>query len=123
RNPTFTTARTPDVTDATAFPARKAPAAVLRHPAMKHLLLVSCAAVMFYPLAWMTAASLRPSAMINEYSLWPGEAFTLQNYVDGWRGLGGVPFARFFVNSLLISILSVIGNVISCAMAAYAFAR
>lgn len=108
--------------DAAAGPGQ-ARTSILRHQLVKHLVLAGLAAVMFYPLAWMIAASLRPATMINDFSLWPGAAFTLDNYMQGWKGLGGVDFTRFFANSLLIAVLSVIGNVMSCAMAAYAFAR
>ncbi len=34
-----------------------------------------------------------------------------------------VGFGTFFTNSLLIAVLSVVGNVVSCSLAAYAFAR
>ena len=43
-------------------------------------------------------------------------------YIRGWSGLT-VSFGTFFWNSLVISVLSVIGNVFSCSLAAYAFAR
>ena len=103
---------------------RRSPApSVLATSFGKHLLLIGMAAIMIYPLGWMIAASLRPGAAINDHSLWPGAAFTLDNYVQGWKGLGPVPFLRVLGNSLFIAVLSVIGNVLSCAMAAYAFAR
>jgi multiple sugar transport system permease protein len=40
----------------------------------------------------------------------------------GWFELA-VSFTSFFINSTVIAVLSVIGNVISCSFAAYAFAR
>ena len=43
-------------------------------------------------------------------------------YRRGWNGLS-VSFGRFFLNSLVISVLVVVGNLISCSMAAYAFTR
>ncbi|MDX7324808.1 hypothetical protein SJ307_23050, partial [Providencia rettgeri] len=43
-------------------------------------------------------------------------------YIRGWNGLK-VGFETFFKNSLVIALLSVVGNVLGCSMAAYAFAR
>lgn len=53
--------------------------------------------------------------------LWPAH-FIIDNYTNGWTALG-LPFGKFFVNSFVIAGLAVIGNVASCSMAAYAFAR
>ena len=65
---------------------------VVQHPIFKHIVLVGAASVMFYPLAWMVSASFRPDVAINNYSLWPGHDFTINNYVRAWRGFGGVSF-------------------------------
>ncbi|QXZ76617.1 carbohydrate ABC transporter permease (plasmid) [Rhizobium sp. AB2/73] len=96
---------------------------VWSNPFTKHLVLIGFASIMLYPLLWMLAASLRPDSMIGNFSIWPGRHFTVDNYIQGWKGVGTVGFAQFLTNSLFISVLSVVGNVISCAMAAYAFAR
>src|SRR3712207_7738987 len=34
-----------------------------------------------------------------------------------------VAFGRFFVNSAMVSLLTVVGNAVSCLLAAFAFAR
>ncbi|MEV0283209.1 carbohydrate ABC transporter permease [Kribbella sp. NPDC050820] len=47
---------------------------------------------------------------------------SLANYRDGWTGLGS-PFSLYLLNSLLICGLTIVGNVLSCSLAAYAFAR
>lgn len=93
------------------------------HPLFKHILLVAFASFMFYPLAWMISASLKPDTAINNFGLWPGSDFTLENYQRAWQGVGGVGYPTFFLNSLFVAVATVIGNVLSCAMAAYAFAR
>ncbi|MDP9933748.1 multiple sugar transport system permease protein [Paenarthrobacter nicotinovorans] len=89
----------------------------------RHLLLIAMASVMFYPLAWMLGASFRDDSQIANAGLWPGDAFTLAGYQLGWEGVGGTPFWRFMINSLLISGLSVAANLIACSITAYAFAR
>jgi len=43
-----------------------------------------------------------------------------RNYVDAWKA---VPFGRFFINSLFVSICVTFGQVFTSSLAAYAFAR
>lgn len=89
---------------------------------LKHLFLIATSLIMVYPLLWMLASSLKPDNQIfGDLSLWPG-TFEWSNYWQGWNALP-VSFTRFFWNSTVITVLSVIGNVISCSFAAYAFAR
>ncbi len=77
---------------------------------------------MIYPVLWMIASSPKPqNEIFSNLSLWPSE-FKWENYQVGWRGIG-VSFATFFKNSLVIALLVSLGNVLSCSMAAYAFAR
>ena len=77
---------------------------------------------MLYPLIWMLSSSLKPeSEIFSGAGLWPS-TFELGNYVEGWRGIGD-SFGQFLVNSVYISAFAIIGNVITCSMAAYAFAR
>ena len=47
----------------------------------------------------------------------------MDNYSQGWQGLSGVTFGRFFMNSFLIVIVAMIGNLSSCLLAANAFAK
>ena len=78
---------------------------------------------MLYPVVWLITASFKESNTIfSEPGLWP-RVFTLQNYPEGWKGIGIVGFGRFFINSFVISSLSVLANVLFCSLTAYAFAR
>lgn len=89
---------------------------------LKHLFLGIFAIAMLYPLLWMFASSLKPeNEIFGKLSLWPSE-FHWHNYIDGWNRLQ-VSFTQFYANSFLVTFLSVIGNLISCSFAAYAFAR
>ncbi|MET7331768.1 carbohydrate ABC transporter permease [Nonomuraea sp. NPDC005650] len=87
-----------------------------------HLLVVVGALVMLYPLFWLISASFKPNDEIfAEPGLVP-QTVVADNYATGWTALG-VPFSGFFANSFIIAMAAVAGNVISCSMAAYAFAR
>ncbi|MCC8246212.1 carbohydrate ABC transporter permease [Saccharothrix luteola] len=89
---------------------------------LRHGLLVVLGVVMLYPLLWLLSSSFKPTDTIfRDPSPWPSE-FSLANYVEGWTALGA-PFQRYLTNSAIIAVASVVGNLLSCSMAAYAFAR
>jgi len=93
-----------------------------RSALLKHLFLIATSLIMVYPLLWMFASSLKPNNQIfGDLSLWPSE-FRWDNYTSGWNAMS-VSFGTFFANSLFVTVLSVLGNVLSCSFAAYAFAR
>lgn len=78
---------------------------------------------MLYPLLWMLSASFKTNAEIFSGSSFFPLAPTLGNYVSGLLGVSGYHFLRFFGNTFLIAGLCMIGNVLSCSMAAYAFSK
>jgi len=89
---------------------------------LTHAALLAVSVLMLYPLLWMLAASFRPeNEIFTSAGIWPS-SWSLDAYIRGWNGLR-TSFSTFYINSFIISGLSVIGNVIACSMAAYAFAR
>ena len=77
---------------------------------------------MLYPLLWMLASSFKPdNEIFSSVSIWPTH-LDLAAYLRGWVGLR-ISFGQFFWNSMVIATLSVAGNVLSCSLTAYAFAR
>jgi len=88
-----------------------------------HLFIIALGLVMLYPIVWMIVSSFKPNNMIfSDPSLIP-KAVTLENYVSGWKGYAGVSFGKFFLNSIFMCVVAIIGNLITCTMAAYAFGR
>jgi multiple sugar transport system permease protein len=89
---------------------------------MKHGILILAGALMIYPLLWMVVSSLRPNEMIfREPGLWLN-SLEMSNYTSGWSALTH-PFGHYMLNSAIVVIGSILGNLVSCSMAAYAFAR
>jgi multiple sugar transport system permease protein len=89
---------------------------------VKHLGLGLLALVMLYPVLWMVVSSLRPD---NEIFRSPGivlNSLHTKNYSVGWNALAA-PFGHYLVNSTIVVLGCIIGNLVSCSMAAYAFAR
>jgi multiple sugar transport system permease protein len=95
---------------------------VVRH-SLTHVFIIALGLLMLYPIVWMIISSFKPNNMIfSDPGLIP-KALTLENYISGWKGYAGVSFGRFFANSLILCIGAVVGNLIACTMAAYAFGR
>jgi len=91
-------------------------------PRLRLLVLVLILVVVLYPLVWMVGTSVKsPEEIANNIGLIPRE-FTPGNFSDGWTKFD-VSFGRFFVNSAMVSVLTVVGNATSCLLAAYAFGR
>ncbi|MGP0224696.1 MULTISPECIES: carbohydrate ABC transporter permease [unclassified Paenarthrobacter] len=89
---------------------------------IKHAILIIVGGVMIYPLLWMVVSSLRPNDLIfREPGLWL-QNLEMSNYTDGWSALTH-PFGHYMINSAIVVLGSILGNLISCSMAAYAFAR
>lgn len=88
----------------------------------RHLILCLVGVVMLYPLLWMVSSSIKPTNEIfTQLGLWPAN-WDFSNYTDGWTALNQ-PFHIYLINSMIIVIFSIVGNIVSCALAAYAFAR
>lgn len=92
-----------------------------------YLALIIGAITMIAPFLWMISTSLKEADQVMSFDkLWWKEwlptTFVWQNYLKIWQ-MKTVPFAMFYVNSILVSILITIGQVATSAMAAYAFAR
>jgi ABC-type glycerol-3-phosphate transport system permease component len=85
-------------------------------------LLLFGSAVFIIPLIWMVSTSLRPEWEVYTYppKVLPN-FFLWRNYPEGMTRL--LPFPRFLVNTLTISVGNVVGNLVSCSMAAFGFAR
>ncbi|GAA4730443.1 carbohydrate ABC transporter permease [Phytohabitans rumicis] len=85
-------------------------------------ILLAILTIVLYPLAWMVGTSFKgQTEIVSNTGLLPTE-FSPGNYTEGWNHFD-VSFARFFLNSTMVALLTVVGNAASCLVAAYAFAR
>ncbi|MEM2001259.1 MAG: carbohydrate ABC transporter permease [Candidatus Methanomethylicaceae archaeon] len=86
-----------------------------------HLSLLFISLVFLLPFVWMVSTSLRtPAESFTLPPKWLPEKPQFSNYE---RVVRSVPFGRFFLNSLLVSGLITVGQLVTCSTAAYAFAR
>jgi multiple sugar transport system permease protein len=87
-----------------------------------HGVLLAGVVVMIYPLVWLVGASFKPENQIFSTLDPIPWHFTLGNYLSGWTATG-TSFTVYLANSATIALCVVIGNIASCSLAAYAFAR
>jgi ABC-type glycerol-3-phosphate transport system permease component len=83
-------------------------------------LLILGGLLMMVPFLWMISTSLKTRAevFITPPVIFPATP-RFENYAEMWDAL---PFSAFFVNSVKLALLNTVGQVITCSMAAYAFA-
>lgn len=89
---------------------------------MKHALLIVLSLLMLYPVLWMVVSSLRPDGHIFNNPSLILDTFATKNYTNGWNALQQ-PFGTYLLNSAIIVLGAIVGNLLSCSLAAYAFAR
>lgn len=91
---------------------------------ISYLFVIILGLIMFYPVVWLIASSFKtnPEILTTSFHLLPQD-FTLENYANGWRGFGGIPFSRYFANSIFISVVATLGTAASSAVVAYGFTR
>ena len=79
--------------------------------------------IMVVPFLWMVATSLKTRAEVfNTPMLAFPSGLHFETYERMWNALPGVTFGDFFLNSLKIATLTTIGALVSCSLAAFAFA-
>lgn len=88
---------------------------------LTYVLLTAGALVMLYPFIWMVMISL--GSLEDLFSMPPRyvpERIHWENYP---RALTEIPFFTYLRNTLFITATSMVGQILSCAMTAYSFAR
>lgn len=87
-----------------------------------YAILVLVAIITAFPFVWVLATSLKgPTDAVYSVppQLIPHEP-TLDNYVRVWNQL---PIASFFLNSIFVSVITVVVNILFTSLAAYPFAK
>ena len=83
-------------------------------------LIIGCI-VMAIPFLWMVVSSLKSANEIWTYPpVFMPSKIQWSNYVDAWNAL---PFDRFLINTLIVTVCVTIGQLFTCSLGGYAFAR
>lgn len=85
------------------------------------LICVLIAIVMVLPFVWMLSASFKENAEIFTRPIqWIPKVFRTVNYKKVFEE---IPFARYFLNTTLVTVAITAIRVLTCSMAAFAFAK
>ncbi len=88
---------------------------------VKYGLLVFCASFFILPWVWMISTSLKNPAELAVYPIvWVPDPIRWDNYIEAFRR---AEFPRYLINTVLVAVPSLIGALLSNALAAYGFAR
>ena len=86
-----------------------------------YIVLSISALIVVLPFIWMASTSLKGPGEVFAYPpQWLPKEWRFQNYLDAFQA---APFARYFYNSAVVAICVTVGQLVSCSLAAFAFAR
>jgi multiple sugar transport system permease protein len=86
-----------------------------------HAMMYGLALITVAPFLWMVLTSFKEIGDIFTYppNWWP-KAFVLDNYISAFSA---APFGRYYFNSVFVAVAVTLGQIVTCSMAAFAFAR
>lgn len=77
--------------------------------------------ILLTPIFWMISSSLKSAAQIYTYPIvWFPKPAMWSNYL---KAIKAFPFFRYMMNTFIISGGAIIGDILSCSLVAYSFAR
>ena len=88
---------------------------------LEHLFIYVLAFFTIAPFIWMILTSVKDMGDIYVYPpQWLPSEFHFDNYV---KVFSAAPFGRYYLNSAVVAVVVTLGQLVTCSMAAYAFAR
>ena len=86
-----------------------------------HIVLLFVCAISIFPFIWLVSSALKDSSMIFSYppKLIPNPA-VFGNFLTAWNDTG---MGRAMINSLIIAVVTTLGNILVSSMVAYGFAK
>lgn len=98
----------------------------MRHAAQmtgSYLLIAIIGIVLLYPIVWMFFASFKTNAEIFGSTKLLPESWSIQNFIDGWKGSGRITYTTYFLNTFELVIPTTLLTLVSSTLVAYGFAR
>jgi multiple sugar transport system permease protein len=88
---------------------------------ISHVVLAAGAVTMIAPFVWMVSTSLKSDQQAYVFPpVWIPSPVMWSNYPRTWEAL---PFNVFILNSVIVSVLVTLGQLATCSLGAFAFAR
>lgn len=92
-----------------------------KHKTIVYIFLGLFSLYFLMPFVWVILSALKTQAEVFSF---PPKIFPdvpqWGNFRDAWNSQ---PFGRYFMNSVIVSVMTTIGQLISCSLVAYGFAR
>jgi multiple sugar transport system permease protein len=86
-----------------------------------HLVLIPATLALIFPFVWLVVTSVEtPAEALHFPPVLIPRQLHLANYPNA---LAAAPFGRFFLNSAIVAVTTVLCNLVFCSLAGYAFAR
>src|SRR3989337_2338545 len=94
---------------------------ILLGTVLLHGVLYGAAFLTVAPFLWMALTSFKELSEILVYPpKWIPGKFITDNFVSAFQS---APFGRYYFNSIFVAATVTVGQIITCSMAAFAFAR
>ncbi len=88
---------------------------------VSHALLLLAVLLVIVPIAWTVSTSLKPMEEVYAYPPnWIPHQWSWENYVTAWND---APFGRYAINSIIVTSIIMVSQLVCAALAAYVFAR
>lgn len=86
-----------------------------------YILLTAVAIYFLAPFVYMLLSTFKTEKEAIAYppQLFP-EVWNFHNFIDAWTAQ---PFGTYFINSVIVTVMTTMGQVLSCSLVAYGFAR
>ncbi|MHB8581330.1 MAG: carbohydrate ABC transporter permease [Ignavibacteriaceae bacterium] len=86
-----------------------------------HIFVYALAVATILPFVWMILTSVKD---LNEIFIYPPKWLPVKFHFDNYqKAFDAAPFGRYYLNSFFVASAVTIGQLITCSMAAFAFAR
>lgn len=88
---------------------------------LTHAVLITATALFMLPFFWMIITSVKTKPQVLTYPpIYIPDPIVWRNYIDA---LTFLPFGRYFLNTLTIAVFVILGDLLSCTLVGYGFAR
>ena len=83
-----------------------------------HAILILCSITMLVPFLWMISSSLKNmDELFAIPPVWIPKHIAWENYVYMFEQ---APWVTYFINTAIITVFTILGQLVTCSMAAYA---
>lgn len=90
---------------------------------INYTIITVLAFIMIFPLIWLVVASIKPSNEVFDTARFFPSKIKLENFSNGWNSVKPYSYFRFYLNTFMLIIPVIIGNVFSACFVGYGFAR